>query len=151
MPFTSSEAFSFTYREKQRWKHKTHFYDSMKPILVASRIFGLLPFTAHTDSKGRIERTSVDTFNAIFFIGVVTLNLLFAYFSQFVVLKQKSATSVVFYFSDRLLWATQLLICLSSIILGMLNRNRFAKLVRDVTEFDKYVKSNIFETILSNK
>lgn len=141
MSLTSSEKVLLD-GKKQQETGQLNFYDCLKPLHMISKVFGLLPFTIHLSPNGWIERADIGVFNAAWFIFSIAINLVFAYFAQISPRGNANAESAVAVFTDRFVWILQLLMCLSSIILCMLNRNRYLRILRQFIVFDKNVKRN---------
>lgn len=129
-------------RARKQHEKRQNFYDCIQPIFVPSRIFGLLKFNVHIDSSGRNPTTTVGKFDIFSVVGVIAINLVLSYLkthSSRSVMRATSSSSTVVLL-DRLVWTTFVFMSLSSIVLSMIHRNRFAKIVRDIIEIDKNVK-----------
>lgn len=141
MSFTWSQLAHRTDAKIQQ-KKRLDFHDCLKPAHAISSIFGLLTFKFRTDSNGQIEGTSVDVFNALWFVTSIVLNLVLSYIVQ--ISPRSTAelqSSSITLLSDQFIWILQLLMCLASVFLSMFNRNRFSIILRDVIAFDKNVKN----------
>lgn len=126
---------------KDHQKKRLNFYDSIKPAFGISRVFGLLMFRIRTNPNGQIEKVDVDAIHSIWFVASITLNLILFYFLENSPRSKvgHDSTSLIL-LVDQFVWISQLLMCLVSIILSMINRHRFSKIVQDVMIFDKNVK-----------
>lgn len=128
-------------------RKRPNIYDCIKPVHTISRIFGVSLFKMRVDSNGQIENISVSVFDALWFISSIALNLMFSYFAQTSKRSAAKFGSSVVLLSDRFIWVLQLLMCLSSIILSLVNRKRFLKIVQDVIYFDKNVSYSFFHIL----
>lgn len=118
---------------------RTNFYDCLKSVNVMSKVLGLMPFTIHFHQNGRIDRTSTGVFDVIWFFCSITINTLLAYFVQNSSRSTANSESTVAHLSDRIVWFSELLMTLSSIILAMCNRRRYSRILQDFIDFDREV------------
>lgn len=123
-------------------KRRPNFYDSIATLYKISRIFGLLQFKIHISPNGKIERASVGVFEIVRLLGIVIIILTLFFFG--LTSSRANSTyshSTVIFLQDRFFWYMFLLMCLSSIILSLLFRKNFTKMLQDIIDFDKNVRN----------
>lgn len=120
-------------------KNRLDFYDCVRPIYVMNRIFGLLPFTVDFDSDGNIERARVGTFDLIWFISFTAIYMAIQSLVDSSTKGASDFESSVLLIFDRLFWIVGCTKMFMAIILDMLNRHRFIKLLKNFLVFDKNV------------
>lgn len=124
-------------------KKRLNCYECMKPLRSMSQIFGVSSFSVRVNpNTNQIQEATSGIFNVIWFIASIGLNFMFSYFAQSSARSSANTTSAVAFLCDRFMWTLQLSMCISSIILSMYHRNRFAKILRGINEIDKTVKMN---------
>lgn len=122
-----------------------NFYESIKSEIITSRIFGLTPFTLDLDSSGNPEKTSIGVFDGIWFIGSIAINLMFSYLVLDSLAKSNADTeSPVLHLSEWFFNILGISLWVISIVLDMVNRNRFIKIIRDFMVLDKKVMKVFF-------
>lgn len=140
MSLTSSEKVLFADAKSQKTP-QLNFYHCIKPLHMISKAFGLLPFKVHTQVNGKMDQ-SVGAIDIIRFVGCIVINLILSYHAQTSPRSTAIEGKTILYFSYRLVWFCQIVICIMSIVLDMVNRHRFLEILRAVTAFDKNVKLN---------
>lgn len=137
---------------KRQREKRLNFYACIKSLHMISRSFGLLPFTITFSSNGKIAKAKVGIFNAIWFVGSITVNLILVYFAFYSSRSSANSYSSVAYLSDRFILIFQLLMCISSIILSVFNCNKFLKILREFVAFDRNVNfTDLIFSILNSK
>lgn len=120
-------------------KMEINFYDAIRPAIIVSRIFALLPYTI----SGNIERATVGVFNAIYCVVSIAVILAFSFlvlFSSDTNFYQDSATLFV---TDWLFAIYALIMWLVLVVLDMLNRNRLVEVIKEIVNFDNNVSKSL--------
>lgn len=130
------------YDAKKQSKRVENYFDCIKPVYVASRIFGFLPFTINHDSRGEVMKASISVFDAVWLIVSITANLTGIYYVLSHSLKQLFAIkeSPILFDICRAIAVSGFVLTIISICLDMINRNRLIEIIKDFTKFDKQVK-----------
>lgn len=133
---TNKNAFTFIYLRKRRVNTMTYCFE---PFYIMSRICGLLPFTLHYDSRGKIKRANVSIFDAIWFIASIGIYLMFAYTLLIKIISFTQMGLTVYLIGMRIVIFAILLNVVLSITFDMLNRNLLVKILKDFINFDNNV------------
>lgn len=126
-----------TTNDQQRSRH--NFYYCFQPIFIISRIFGLLPFTIHSDLRGNIERVKIGALNVLWLVISIVFNMILMCIMKYSSRNKLDFGSPVLYLADQLIWISGFLIMVISMALDVFNRNRLLKILRNLIAFDKYV------------
>lgn len=121
----------------------SNFYDCIRPVYILSRLLGLFPFTIHIDSNGIAKSVEIRVFDAILFVGSIVSQLVFSCVGLYFVTSRAvgGTDSAVFHTSRVIFGFFGFVLWLLSASLDMLNRNRFLKLIQDLTVFDQNVRN----------
>lgn len=135
----SKIAFENARKERKRLEN---FYDCVCFPYIMSRIFGLLPFTIKKDTKGHMESVCVSIFDAVWFVGAISVNLTLAYLIICSLHGSSQFSSAILPIGGRIILVVGLLNAPLSITLDLLNRRRLLKIANEFFAFDKEVKLN---------
>lgn len=120
------------------------FYDSVKPVLIISRVFGLLPFTLHRNTQGFIQKSKIYVFDVFWLILTIIVNLTLAivYLPSIYETIDNTIDKSILFASGKIVFLFSLLKVVVEVLLDLLNRNRFVKIVKDFVKFDESVRKN---------
>lgn len=126
---------------KKRTRRAANFCDTVRPVYIVSRIFGLMPFTLHHHANGHIDRSSVGLFDIFWFIGAIAINLTMIYYTVLSLLEPSfTLESSILQDGSRVLSICAMVMIVLSIALDMFNRKRLVKILKDLTAYDKNVR-----------
>lgn len=120
-------------------KNPQNFYDCVYLVYIFSRIFGLLPFSICYDANRHIESVRVGIFDALCFIGAISLNLMLVYFTISLLNNSNPVQSAILVTGGRMILVIGLVNASLSITLDLLNRKRLLKISKDFFTFDTEV------------
>lgn len=121
-------------------ENPSNFHICISPIRKLSRTFGLLPFTIQFDSNGKIEKSSVSVFDAIWFVTSIVLNLGFLYLILPTLKVPSDHPSSILLIIGGMISIIGYAMSALSIVFDMLNRKRITRIFDDLFAFDKKVK-----------
>lgn len=118
-----------------------NFYDHIKPVIIASRIFGFFPFIVRFGPNGNIEAAKIRLVDVIWFIVFLFINLTSSYFVLTASPNYAStAESTVLHLSDWFFDIYGVIVLLILVSLDMFNRNRLVNVLNDILMFDQKVR-----------
>lgn len=120
-------------------KKRLNFYDCIHPMIVVSRVFGLVPFKFKLNANGEPESTSVSSMDIVRFVGSLTVNLLVSYLVQYSSRSKRSFECTILILMYHFFRFFSYLNLLLLINLDMMNRNRVLEMLQDFVSFDKNV------------
>lgn len=117
-----------------------NFYYSIRPMVILSRCFGLHPFSFVTNVYGEVHRTKIKFLDSIWFIVVIVMYSSFALLiSTHINLASEYKTVYVLMLGEQLLIVCGLVMCVVSVIMDMVNRNRILRNAQRFQAFDMEV------------
>lgn len=123
------------------FKKSTNFFDCIKPIRFVARLYALLSFSINYTPNGEIKDCQLRVFDIIYALTHIILCLV------------SSALTVMHFNAPENIWAmvllsgmefiliSAILMAAVSIVLDILNRNRFIAMLQKIHQFDKQVIS----------
>lgn len=115
---------------------KLNFYDCIQPLFAVSRALGLSTFRIDINSNGTPERAN---FSAFRFIGSIVLNLMLAFFIQYLTRNRIPFETPILILANFAYRTFIQLNVFSSIFCDMFNRNRMVAILQDIITFDENV------------
>lgn len=124
------------------------FYYSIRPLVIVSRCYGLLPFSFETNVYGEVHRTKVTIFDSIWFIVAIAMYFSCAFVvSMQIRLAPEYKSMIILLLAEQLLLVFGLVMCVVGIIMDMLNRDRILRNVQRFQSFDTEVEECVFARI----
>lgn len=127
---------------RSKFQTKT-VYHSFRPLFIYSRFFGLFPFSFKINVFGEVQHvklTILDLFWLCLSIAMYSSLMAFVLFGPDNVESDlRSAHSLVL--GDSFLFVYGFIMCIISIVMDLINRNRIAWNIQRFEEFDKEVNS----------
>lgn len=126
-------------------------YDCVRPVYIASRICGLLPFSISCDSNGRFQDARVGLFDALWFIGSIAINSTLIYFLIISIREHPLTIGFsILQVGSRILTISAYTLIIIAIILDMINRKRLINILQGLFSFDKSVRKKNSTIFLIN-
>lgn len=129
---------------KKQPKERLSFYHCFWPLYITSRLFGVLPFSMHYNPKhDHIDKVTVGFFDAIWFVGAISLNAVLVYWILSTLNTSNEVQSAILLIGGRILLIVGLLNTPLAIIMDMINRNRLRKILNEFLKYDKEVVTTV--------
>lgn len=115
--------------------HKDHpnFAYSFRPVYLFLRLFGLMPFSIIYNSNDEIQKCKITKFDGCWFVISLSMYLLMAIFIK--VIHVPTSFSIL----GTIFGILGYTYSFSAIVVNMWNRNRFVKILKQITIFDMEV------------